>query len=86
MKGNIGDVQELWNRFKNQIFGYALVEAQFESIMVHFCYIELNFCDFFFLFPPQSFKPSVAEHVSLDKLFEILGTFFFIINFCFLSM
>jgi len=29
----IDDVRELWKRFQRTVFGFALVEAQFESIM-----------------------------------------------------
>ena len=29
----IADVRELWRRFQNQVFGFSIVEIQFESIM-----------------------------------------------------
>lgn len=29
----MNDVKELWKRFQNQVFGYSLVETQFESII-----------------------------------------------------
>lgn len=31
--GTINDVKELLKRFRSQVFGFAMVEAQFESIM-----------------------------------------------------
>ena len=33
IKGTIADLKELLKRFQNQIHGFAIVEAQFESIM-----------------------------------------------------
>lgn len=52
MIGTINDARELLKRFHSQVHGFALVEAQFESII--------------------SFKASVADHVALDELFDIL--------------
>ena len=33
MQGSIADVKELWSRFQRSVYGFALVEAQFESIL-----------------------------------------------------